>query len=273
MTRLDAESVRRHLATEVATALDSIAVFKSIDSTNAYLKKQPSPARGRFRLAVAEHQTAGRGRHNRTWVSSPGSSLCLSMSYRFVAMPANLSPLTLALGIDLAHTLNALGVDGVRLKWPNDLLIGDAKLGGILTEALFRGETDVTVIAGVGLNRNFDMPLDPADMSDWANAATSLADVMPVVPPEDQLAASVAMSFAETFAHFERAGFAPFATRFGELDWLQGRDVDIETAEGDISGTAMGICDDGALLVHGGSGPSRIYAGSVRRAEAPAATT
>ncbi|MCH7981672.1 MAG: biotin--[acetyl-CoA-carboxylase] ligase, partial [Proteobacteria bacterium] len=139
MTRLDAAKIKRSLTASTARHIHCIEVFSKINSTNTYLKGQLPPPSGQFRIAIAEHQTAGRGRHGRQWISTPGGSLCLSLAYRFPQSSPGFSELyalTLALGIAVADALSGIGVAEVKLKWPNDLLVGDAKLGGILTETI-----------------------------------------------------------------------------------------------------------------------------------------
>ena len=268
MTDLDAEQIRRTLIRCAAPYLDSIEVFSRIDSTNTYLKDQPSPPPGQFRIAIADHQTVGRGRRDRRWISSPGGSLCLSLSYRFKQRPPDLSPLTLALGIGIAEALVTIGVEGIRLKWPNDLLVGNAKLGGILTESVFGGADDLTVIAGIGINVAM-FPQADENMSDWTDAATSLENVMANPPSRERLSEIVIESLMSTFGVFEARGFAAFAASFAHYDWLVGKTVVIESPEGVVSGTASGIADDGALLVRTAADLRKIHTGSVKQVVEP----
>ena len=269
MTALDASQIRRTLLQRSAPYLDRIEVFSRIDSTNTYLKEQPSPPPGQFRIVIADHQTAGRGRRNRQWVSSPGGSLCLSLSYRLTVNPTQLPPLTLALGIGIADALVNIGVDGIQLKWPNDLLVGNAKLGGILTESLYRRPDDVTVIVGVGINVAMLPQGDEPMLSDWADAATSLASEMTNPPSREHLSEIVIESLMSTFGNFEARGFAAFVRKFADYDWLLGKSVVIDAPDGIVSGTASGIADDGALLVQTASDMREIKTGSVRQVGDP----
>ena len=269
MTALDASQIRRTLLQRSAPYLDRIEVFSRIDSTNTYLKEQPSPPPGQFRIVIADHQTAGRGRRNRQWVSSPGGSLCLSLSYRLTVNPTQLPPLTLALGIGIADALAQIGVDGIQLKWPNDLLVGNAKLGGILTESLYRRPDDVTVIVGIGINVAMLPQGDDPMLSDWADAATSLASAMTNPPSRERLSEIVIESLMSTFGIFESRGFAAFVRKFAEYDWLLGKSVVIDAPDGMVSGTASGIANDGALLVQTASDMREIKAGSVKQVGDP----
>jgi len=269
MTALDASQIRNTLIRDSGPYLDRIEVFSRIDSTNTYLKNQPSPPPGQFRIVIADHQTAGRGRHDREWVSSPGGSLCLSMSYRFKRNPPQIASLTLALGIGVADSLAKIGLEGIQLKWPNDLLVGKAKLGGILTESLFRRSDDVTVIAGIGINVAM-LPNDDENIqSDWTDVATSLEKTMANPPSRERLSEIVIASLMSTFEVFETKGFAAFVDKFADYDWLAGKSVAVEAPEGIISGTASGIADGGALLVKTEKDMRQIHTGSVKHVDEP----
>ena len=95
---------------------------------------QPPPGGRPFRVAIADQQTAGRGRHYRRWVSPPGAGLYMSFAYSFEDPPENLPSLTLAIGVGVIAALQEFNIEGVSLKWPNDIVALDGKLGGILTE-------------------------------------------------------------------------------------------------------------------------------------------
>ena len=136
MTNLDADAILGGLGEFASHRIEEFETFAEIESTNSYLLQQPAPSPGRVRVALTDNQTAGRGRHGRTWQSPPGSGLCLSMGYTFARQPSNLPALTLAIGLGVTEALSEVGVHGVLLKWPNDLMADDGKLGGILTETL-----------------------------------------------------------------------------------------------------------------------------------------
>jgi BirA family biotin operon repressor/biotin-[acetyl-CoA-carboxylase] ligase len=271
---LDRGWIEQNLHGKVATArLEQLEVFASVDSTNTYLKKQPPPAAGAYRVAIAEHQTAGRGRQGNQWLSTAGGSLCLSVAWQMQNVPNKLSALTLAVGLGAAEALASLGVGGVQLKWPNDLLVGNAKLAGILTETVFRSEDNLTVVVGVGVNLAPIATLSEDDVSSWADAATSLGELMPQPPAREALAVALVHSLVDTCKDFEAKGFAAFASRFGDYDWLAGKHLDIDTPEGPVNGIAVGIAGDGALLVDTAAGREAIYSGSVQRAAALASAS
>ena len=129
--QLDAGTIQAKMTGLPRERLDILEVFAEIGSTNNYLLDQPAPLPGRIRVAVAQRQTAGRGRLERPWHSLESSGLCLSMSYTFASRPEMISCLTLATGVSLIGSLEKLGADGLGLKWPNDLMFNGGKLGGI----------------------------------------------------------------------------------------------------------------------------------------------
>lgn len=268
MTTPDADRIRGLIAADVVERVERVDVFAEIDSTNTYLKAQQPPAAGYLIAAVADHQTAGRGCRDREWLSAPGSSLCLSVSYSFRRMPADVAPLTLALGTGVVRCLTELGQPEVRLKWPNDLLIGDAKLGGILTETRSRDRSDLSVVAGVGINVDVSESIAADDQSGWSHNAVGLSATMRELPSRDRLAALVINALFNTLNRYDDDGFDYFKKYFEVLDWLTGKSVVVDTPTGDVNGVAAGIDDSGALCIDTDSGQAKVVSGSIRHVAA-----
>lgn len=264
MTRLDVDAVRQALGEVVSARLAGFEAFPEIESTNTYLMQQPGPAPGQVHVVVTDNQTMGRGRHGRTWQSPPGSGLCLSLAYTFAQQPANLPALTLALGLGVIDALESLGVSGVQLKWPNDLVADDGKLGGILTETQAQGGGAITVVTGVGLNVDLGKDLDSGIETDWARHVADLAGFTSDVPHRNVLAACLIDNLGATFLEYETGGFSSFVHKWSGRDWLLGREVTIDTPQRQVTGVGAGVADDGALLVDTGGGACRrITSGSV----------
>lgn len=264
MAGLDEELVRRALGEADSAGLSDLEIFPEIESTNSYLIQHSGPEPGKFRVAASDNQTAGRGRHGRTWQSPPGSGLCLSMAYTFAQSPENLPALTLAIGLGAIDKLGELGIDGVQLKWPNDLIAMDGKLGGILTEAQARPSGAVTVVTGIGLNVDLPERLDFGLETDWARRIVDLRTHVGEVPSREALAACLIRGLRQTFVTYEARGFAAFADRWADYDWLRGRELTIDTPQHQVTGIGAGVAADGALLVETDSvGLQRITSGSV----------
>lgn len=264
MTSLDAELIRQFAEDPVRERLAHIEVFSEIDSTNSYLMQEPAPQPGRLNIAVTSNQTAGRGRHGKTWQSPPGSGLCMSAAYTFTQQPENLPALTLALGLGAIDALEELGASGVELKWPNDLVALDGKLAGILTEARQQSAGMVTVVTGIGVNVDLQGALDFEMESDWASQAVDLKSICDVQPSHEEIAGQFTTYLLQAFVDFETAGFAATSDRWSRYDWLLGRDITIDTADQRLSGVGAGIAEDGALLVDTPeSGIRRVTSGSI----------
>ena len=265
MISLDAEAIRRLLDAETAGRLASFDAFDEIGSTNSYLMQQPRPEPGRARVALTDNQTAGRGRHGRTWVAPRGSGICLSMSYTFGRAPENLPALTLAIGMGVIDALSRHGIGGIGLKWPNDLIAADGKLGGILTEAQAGSGGAMTIVTGVGINVDLGDGLDIAADDRAALGVADLATFASSVPSGDGLAAALIDGLCATFLAYESSGFAAFARRWAGVDWLLGRELTVSTAgENRIAGVGAGLADDGALLVSADDGRlHRVTSGTV----------
>ena len=267
MTRPDVDRLRRSLSPASRRRIERIDAFASIDSTNTWLTARPPPQPGAAAVAIAGHQTAGRGRRERRWVSSPGSSLCLSLAYTFCELPARLPPLTLAIGVATAGALERLGIEGVRVKWPNDLLLGRRKLGGILVESRILNadpQPAVTVIAGIGINLEMPRLLADAIDSDWDAGPVGLDACGVELPGRDVLAAALIDAIVDAMLRFDAEGLPPFATMFARLDGLAGCVIVAETPDGTLQGVADGIDNDGALRLVQRDGVRRIVSGSIR---------
>ncbi|MEY3873249.1 MAG: hypothetical protein RLZZ296_2244 [Pseudomonadota bacterium] len=244
----------------------TVEVLPQVDSTNSELMRRcraaslaalPNSALGNPEppeaiLLVAEHQNAGRGRLGRQWQSQAGASLTFSLGLPL--QPANWSGLSLAVGVSLAESLEPANGQAptLQLKWPNDLWLGQRKLGGILVETASWGDQRYVVI-GVGLN----VTLPEQDFSAAASQPTGDTQTPPPMAPTSLQALwpgvdaawalqAVAAPLVQAMLDFEREGFAPFRARFAARDALAGRVVKLSDG---TEGTACGVGAHGALSV------------------------
>lgn len=262
MNTLDAESIRKPITGVPGARLDILEVFSEIESTNSYLLDQPAPPPGRFRVALADHQTAGRGRRDRIWQSPPSSGLCLSMAYTFQRVPDMLPGLTLALGIGVVEALQRLGVGGISLKWPNDIMALDRKLGGILTEAR-NGDNGVTVVAGIGVNVHLPDSMRTLDDTALKTGIVDLKECTANPPSREKLSVVVIESLFDCMVRFESDGFARFQDEWRKYDWLLDKQIVVDKPDGPLSGIADGVNDDGALIIRTDRDRRCIITGSV----------
>lgn len=266
MTLLDVEQIRAPIAHESRERLDLLEVFAEIDSTNSHLMAQPAPLPGRFRVALAEHQTAGRGRREKQWHSPASGGLCMSMAYTFAQPRLDLAAVTLAAGVGIAEALESIGASGIGLKWPNDLVMRDGKLGGILTEVRRRPGGQLTIVVGLGINVDLRDALRREKISSSIGRVSDLASCGVRVSSRSALSATLIEKLFDTLVDFEAGGFATFTERYDRYDWLKGQSVIVELPDGRVDGISAGIDADGALIVRAGRERKRILSGSVRLA-------
>lgn len=193
-------------------------------------------------LVVADAQTAGRGRAGHGWRSEAGAGIWMTLLER-PRDPAAIGVLSLRLAIRLAAVLDRWAAGPVRVKWPNDLYVGDRKLAGILTEARWRGTRLDWVAIGIGINVRVPASLDAAALIPGTDRVEVLAEVVPAVR------AAAAAGGALTTTEVER---------FDSRDLARGR-----ACREPARGVAAGITPDGALIIHGDAGTQTVRAGSL----------
>jgi BirA family biotin operon repressor/biotin-[acetyl-CoA-carboxylase] ligase len=238
--------------------------FVRVGSTNDVARRLGDEGAADGLLVVADEQTAGRGRLDRRWWAPPGSSLLMSLLLRPRLPLSRAMQLTMCLGLGAVEGIEA--ATGLRpaLKWPNDLLLGGRKLGGILSELQADGDGVAYAVLGLGLNVNLD--LRGAPPADVAAAAAGLSDALGRAVDRAALLASILLRCE--FWLDALLGPAPAAPSLHEawaarLDTL-GRDVAVTTAAGVLHGLAAGVTPDGALLVRTRDGETQaIWSGDV----------
>ena len=266
---LDAPAIRDAMTPSARAHLAALEVMWSIDSTNSELLRRPSPEAGTAVL-LAERQTGGRGRRGRAWTSPLAAHVYLSLSRTFGGGLARLGGLSLVAGIAVAEALRASGFGAVRLKWPNDLVVGDGtgplrKLGGLLVEG--GGEHAGPARAVIGLGLNVRMPAAAAATIDqpWCDLAGLSVEGAPV---RNAVVTALLIRLLPALEQFDAAGLAPFLPRYAALDALAAQPVTVHGVNSGHAGIALGLADDGALRVRLAEGGERsFHAGevSVRR--------
>lgn len=245
----------------------SAELFASIDSTSDYLASVDLPADGKARLCVAEHQTSGRGRRGRCWLAPPGGGIAFSIARSLPLSPADLTPIGLVTALAIVEAMEALGAHGLAVKWPNDIEVEGAKLGGILVD--ISGETDgpTRIVIGVGLNHD----LGAFPEQDFGRPVTDcVRTIHGKAPQRDVMVQSLATSVARACAGFPLSGFEPYHARWAEYDSLAGCRVRLQvTPERCIDGLAAGVDADGALLLDTDRGRQRFFAGDASVRERP----
>jgi len=226
----------------------NVVRLESVDSTQRYAAQLAAAGAADLTVVTAETQTAGRGRRGRVWADAPGASLLMSIVLRTSLPIARWPTLSIAAGVAVAEALQGAARLDARLKWPNDVLVDDRKIAGVLLER--HGDA---VILGIGLN--VTRAAVPGELVD---RATSIEDAGARVE-RDALLVAVAERVGTWRDRLEREGFEPLRARWTALAARLGCRV---TADG-IDGIARGLDHDGALILETGTGLARIVAGDV----------
>lgn len=267
---LDAAAIRRAAGHPGRPFPCEVEVHFATESTNEFLYAAPAPPAGSPRVVFAEIQLAGRGRRGRSWLAPFGSGLTFSIAWSYPEVPAELSALSLALGVQVADTLRSAGAGETMLKWPNDIVWRHRKLGGLLIQLRLEAGGAASVVVGLGLN---------VALSAEARSSLALPDATPVadlreamggqLPARNALAGRLLAAMRDGLERFGGEGFAPFAARWQELDSLSGAEVRVTQSTGSIVGRALGADRDGALRVESGGRIERYLAGDVSLRAAP----
>lgn len=255
---LDAEAIRAALNGALQPA--SLEIFERIDSTNAYLlADKRSVDADAMRVALAEQQTAGRGRRGRVWVSPFARNIYCSVKRQFPCGLEGLSGLSLVVGLAIAEALASFGIAGVQLKWPNDLRCDGRKLAGVLIELAGDAGGPCTAVIGFGINVR--MPADAVSGID--QAWTDLQALATLLPSRNRLVAGILLQLDRALQTFAEQGFAPFAAAWSARDEFRGQPVQITGVNVLQIGIAAGVDDHGALLLQTENGLRAIVAGEV----------
>ena len=229
-------------------------------STNTLLMERARGGAVAGSVIACELQSAGRGRRGNSWQSGLGGSLTFSLLWRFAQGAAGLSGLSLAVGLAVARALESLDIQGVQLKWPNDLLHTGRKLGGILIELQGDAAGPSAAVIGVGLN----VRLRAAVRDAIAQPVTDLASLSREAPQRSRLLAAMLTELARVLDQFAIAGFAPLRDEWMSRHAHQGKPVTLSSGNGaTVAGRAAGVAEDGALLLETARGLERFVSGEL----------
>jgi BirA family biotin operon repressor/biotin-[acetyl-CoA-carboxylase] ligase len=254
-------------ADAILAALDAhgrgldVEVMDVVDSTSTELARRA--ARGDINrvLLAAECQTAGRGRRGRRWAAVIGGSLAFSLGWRFEQGAGFLSALPLAVGVALVRALEAEGFTAVALKWPNDLIHEEAKLGGILVELSGDALGPSLAIIGVGIN----VRLPTAVRREIAQPVTDLAALANGrTIDRNALLARIAAELTTVLEQYADTGFAPLRAAWQRYHALQRKAVRMLLPDGGtVRGRIVGVDPDGALLLECAGRRLRFVSGEI----------
>ncbi len=225
----------------------SIEIRREATSTNALLLQQAAQQARGGSVLVAEWQTAGRGRLGRPWISGLGNALTFSVLWRFDVGLNALAGLSLAVGVAIVRALNALGVREAGLKWPNDVMMPQGKLAGVLLEAQGDMLGPSAVVVGIGLNMRLP---ELAALAQIGQPVASLASLCAPLPAREIVLGVVLQELAAVLRQFSREGFAPFNTEWQRYHVFRDKPVRVNLPDGrSVQGIARGVGIGGELCL------------------------
>lgn len=234
---LNKETVNAHLGAFASHY--ALTVVSATDSTNTDLLDHPAACHRQ--VLATEWQYQGRGRRGKTWQASIGSSLMFSLKWIFPKSMMQLSGLSLAVGVAILRSLYALNIKEAGLKWPNDLICRQGKLGGVLVEVGQHTAKRSEVVIGIGLNTS---PLAAAlSVENYSHLQT-----LGYTGGRNRLFAVLLLHLNDVLSQFEKEGFSPFVTEWENAHVWQNKTVNV--LEGPtllMSGQALGITEKGTL--------------------------
>ena len=244
--------------------LDILDILLDVNSTNTYLFERAGDHMGKRYAVLAEKQLGGRDRRGRRWVSPFGKNIYLSLLASFSGGIASLEGLSLMTAIAVERALVRLGIEGIGLKWPNDVYANGKKLAGILLEVTGEYSSHCQVVIGIGLNLSLSEQ-DAAEIEQpWAELKSLKPDLS-----RNQVAAAVLDELLKVVDEFQREGFAPYQQYWAERDIFMGREVRIIAPGHETPGVVKGVNRKGELMLRTEKGIEIINAGeiSVRAAD------
>lgn len=247
-------------------AVPAVHFFARVGSTNDVARRLADAGAPAWTVVLADEQTAGRGRGGKGWASAPGLGIWLSVVLRPDTLPAP-GLLPVLVGLAAAEAVAPFARPAAaQVKWPNDLYLAGRKAGGILCEGAWEEERPGAVVVGIGLNVGHAPGDFPAEVRDLATSLRTAAGWAP--PRGDVVGALLAALRPMVTRPPERLGGA-LLERLAARDFLAGRQVRVSGAE-DLTGLAMGVTPEGALLLRDAGGRLRLVkAGTVRPIESP----
>ena len=218
----------------------------SVTSTNDIVRSQaasPEP----IQICIAEHQSSGRGRRGKSWLSPCGTTICFSMLRKFGKTLANLNGLSLVVGLATREALQEVGCHKLQLKWPNDIVHQGKKLAGVLLETQTEPDGTYTLVIGIGIN----VHLQKKTRKQIKQATTDLNQLVTKTKLDKNLTiATLSRTLIDFLLKFEKDGFSQFVQQWHEHDYLLNHQVELTINQGQkIMGIEEGINEQGALIL------------------------
>ena len=260
---LDIERINQGLLPEVKALIGCPDLQLSTGSTNELAMKASQQGDCHGRLFLAEQQNAGRGRRGREWVSPFARNLYFSLVWRFEQGVAALEGLSLLVGLAVVRAMEKMDINGVELKWPNDLLYQNKKLAGILLEVHGEASGQCQVVIGVGINVEMSQAFSDAIDQPWTDLKTIAGDVV----SRNTLLAVILNELVVCLGDFEKNGFSGLVDEWQSRHAMQNEAIILQIGQELVEGVCRGVDGSGALLLQSPAGVKAYHGGeiSIRR--------
>lgn len=254
---LDASRIGEGLAHSTQAQLSQLDIFWRIGSTNTWLLERVSDPAFHGNVCLAEQQVAGKGRRGRHWVSPFGKNIYMSIGWSMMTSRVSVAGLSLVIGMAVVSALRELGLSGVGLKWPNDVIVDHGKLAGILVEMAVPHRGEARLVIGLGVN----LLLDEQDAAAIDQRFSVIGRDVGI--SRNELVAHLLNTLVPALARFQETGFAPWAELWQEYDVYHGSQVLVRRSDDTIEGINRGVDQEGNLLLETSEGVQAFNAGEV----------
>ncbi|WP_028593562.1 biotin--[acetyl-CoA-carboxylase] ligase [Paenibacillus assamensis] len=259
-TKLDEASIREHLKT--SSFGQQLKLLERTDSTQNVALAWALEGAEEGAIVIAEEQGGGRGRRGRAWHSPAGKGIWMSLVLK-PRIPLHFTPhLTLLTAVAICRAIKRMVSLPIGIKWPNDLLVGERKVCGILLESQAEDERLLSVIAGVGISVNLEEEDFPEELR---QVVTSLRHESGREVDRAALLAEVLFEWEQLYRLYEEQGFGPIRSLWEAQSITIGRSVNVDTPFGQVSGVAQGLDESGALVLLDTDGCyKKVFSGDVQ---------
>lgn len=256
--KLDAIAIKKNLNTSYIGR--EIVYLEKTGSTNKEAKKLADKEGREGTVVIAEEQTKGRGRLNRSWMSAPYENILMSLVFRPALPPSKIFSLTMITSIAIVNAVKKTTGLKTKIKWPNDIYYNNKKLAGILTE-LNAGRNKINyAIIGIGLNVNFD----PGKYPEIKEIATSLFNETGKIISRSELLQTILTEIEKEYNSLLKGRINKIRKSWNKYSLISGKNVIIFTGGYSEEGIAESIAEDGSLILIKGNGDRKtILCGDV----------
>ncbi len=246
---LRAETILANLSNGVTGSLKQLDILHSVDSTNKAALERAEKIDRTGCVVLAEHQTAGRGRRGRSWVSPFARNVYLSLVWGFEGGATALEGLSLAVGVAARRAIVECGVNDVQLKWPNDILHRHRKLGGILLEMIGDPAGFCQVVIGIGINVSMSPQSGQSIDQQWTDLCRAAGNQQ---VSRNRLVAELLNQLLPMLGSYHKTGFSAIRSEWEQSDAYRGKPVKLITSVSEVSGIAEGVSETGSICLNVG---------------------